>query len=77
MSYIDYLWSLDYTHTNFRPLIQLHLGYISLCNHVTLYGLASPRLLRSLNDHIKSPHSFKHGYNNGHRVVLYALVSPQ
>ena len=52
-------------------------GVHSLCNHVTLYGLASPRLLHSLNDHIKSSHSFKHGCNNGHWVVLYALVSPQ
>ena len=50
---------------------------ISLCNHVTLYGLASPRLLHSLIDHIKTSHSFKHGYSNGRWVVLYALVSPQ
>ena len=38
---------------------------ISLCNHVTLYGLASPRLLHSLIDHIKTSHSFKHRYSNG------------
>ena len=50
---------------------------LSLCNHVTLYGLASPRLLHSLIDHIKTSHSFKHGYSNGRWVVLYALVSPQ
>ena len=37
----------------------------SLCNHVTLYGLASPRLLHSPIDHIKTFHSFKHRYNNG------------
>ena len=49
----------------------------SLCNHVTLYGLASPRLLHSLIDHIETSHSFKHGYSNGRWVVLYALVSPQ
>ena len=49
----------------------------SLCNHVTLYGLASPRLLHSLIDHIKTSHSFKHRYSNGRWVVLYALVSPQ
>ena len=49
----------------------------STCNHVTLYGLASPRLLHSLIDHIKTSHSFKHGYSNGRWVVLYALVSPQ
>ena len=49
----------------------------SLCNHVTLYGLFSPRLLHSLNDHIKSSHSFKHGCNNSRWVILYALVSPQ
>ena len=52
-------------------------GVISLCNHVTLYGLASPRLLHSLIDHIKTSHSFKHRYSNGRWVVLYALVSPQ
>ena len=55
----------------------ISLCVTSLCNHVTLYGLASPRLLHSLNDHIKSSHSFKHGCNNGRWVVLYALVSPQ
>ena len=49
----------------------------SLSNHVTLYGLASPRLLHSLIDHIKTSHSFKHGYSNARWVVLYALVSPQ
>ena len=50
---------------------------ISLCNHVTLYGLASPRLSHSLIEYIKTSHSFKHGYSNGRWVVLYALVSPQ
>ena len=49
----------------------------SLCNHVTFYGLASPRLLHSPIDHIKTFHSFKHRYNNGRWVVLYALLSPQ
>ena len=56
---------------------EIALCWISLCNHVTLYGLASPRLLHSLIDHIKTSHSFKHGYSNGRWVVLYALVSPQ
>ena len=56
---------------------QFWWSLFSLCNHVTLYGLVSPRLLHSLNDHIKSSHSFKHGCNNGRWVVLYALVSPQ
>ena len=32
---------------------------------------------RVLNDHTKTSHWFKHGYNNGRWVVLYALVSPQ
>ena len=45
--------------------VQILGNLSSLCNHVTLYGLASPRLLHSLNDHIKSSHSFKHGCNNG------------
>ena len=49
----------------------------SLCNRVTLCGLASPRLLRGLVDRIETSHSFKHGYNTGGGVVLYALVSPQ
>ena len=49
----------------------------SLCNHVTLYGLASPRLLHSLVGHIRTSHSFKSGCSNGRWVVLYALVSPQ
>ena len=63
-------------HTNcLKQYFEFH--YISLCNHVILYGLASPRLLHSLDDHIKSSHSFKHGCNNGRWVVLYALVSPQ
>ena len=53
----------------------LHVN--SLCNHVTLYGLASPRLLHSLVGHIKTSHSFKSGCSNGRWVVLYALVSPQ
>ena len=53
------------------------IQFISLCNHVTLYGLASPRLLHSPIDHIKTFHSFKHRYNNGGWVVLYALLSPQ
>ena len=56
---------------------EMNWSIYSLCNHVTLYGLASPRLLHSLIDHIKTSHSFKHGYSNGRWVVLYALVSPQ
>ena len=49
----------------------------SLCNRVTLCGLASSRLLHGLIDRIKTSHSFKHGYNTGDGVVLYALISPQ
>ena len=53
--------------------------FLSLCNHVTLYGLAFPRLLHSRIDHIKTFHPFKHGYayDKGRWVVLYALVSSQ
>ena len=57
--------------------LKLMSHVFSLCNHVTLYGLASPRLLHSPIDHIKTFHSFKHRYNNGRWVVLYALLSPQ
>ena len=68
-------WWIPQYYMKWKP--QAKLAVCSLCNHVTLYGLASPRLLHSLIDHIKTSHSFKHRYSNGRWVVLYALVSPQ
>ena len=88
----DNIFKCIFLNENDRILIQISLKFvpespinnnpvlvqvISLCNHVTLYGLASPRLLHSLVGHIKTSHSFKSGCSNGRWVVLYALVSPQ
>ena len=74
------LWIFVQIYPMERTMFALNIftGVVfSLCNHVNLYGLTSLRLFHSPIDHIKTSHSFKHGYNNGRWVVLYALVSPQ
>ena len=49
-------WIQSKLKTVSRNHLHISITNNSLCNHVTLYGLASPRLLHSLIDHIKTSH---------------------
>ena len=51
--------------------------FTSILGNSDMISCSNVRLLHGLIDRIKTSHSFKHGYNTGDGVVLYALVSPQ